>query len=49
MNIPTPALVAQRAAARLPRSVLLLFCAAYVLPGVFGRDPWRNADLSAYG
>ena len=27
---------------------LLLLCAAYVLPGVFGRDPWRNADLVAY-
>ncbi|MBA3589642.1 MAG: hypothetical protein H0W38_08645, partial [Methylibium sp.] len=49
MNLPTPALVAQRAAQRLPRMVLLLFCAAYVLPGLFGRDPWRNADLSAFG
>ena len=28
---------------------LLLLCAAYVLPGVFGRDPWRNADLAAFG
>lgn len=34
---------------RLPRLALLLFCAAYVLPGLFGRDPWRNADLSAFG
>jgi 4-amino-4-deoxy-L-arabinose transferase-like glycosyltransferase len=41
--------VTQRAAARLPRPALLLLCAAYVLPGVFGRDPWRNADLSAFG
>lgn len=49
MNLPTPALVAQRAAQRLPRGALLLFCAAYVLPGLFGRDPWRNADLSAFG
>jgi 4-amino-4-deoxy-L-arabinose transferase-like glycosyltransferase len=48
-NVPTPALVTQRAAQRLPRWALLLFCAAYVLPGVFGRDPWRNADLSAFG
>lgn len=45
----TPALVAQRAAARLPRGALLLLCAAYVLPGLFGRDPWRNADLIAFG
>ena len=34
---------------RLPRLALLLFCAAYVLPGLFGRDPWRNADLTAFG
>jgi hypothetical protein len=46
---PTPALVTQRAVQRLPRSALLLFCAAYVLPGVFGRDPWRNADQAAFG
>lgn len=49
MNSPTPALVTQRAAQRLPRTALLLFCAAYVLPGVFGRDPWKNADVSAFG
>jgi 4-amino-4-deoxy-L-arabinose transferase-like glycosyltransferase len=36
-------------AVRLPRTALLLLCAAYVLPGLFGRDPWRNADLSSYG
>lgn len=46
---PNPALVTQRAAQRLPRLALLLFCAAYVLPGLFGRDPWRNADLTAFG
>ena len=28
---------------------LLLFCAAYVLPGLFGRDPWRSADQTAFG
>ncbi len=38
-----------RAAQRLPRLALLLLCIAYVVPGVFGRDPWRNADLTAYG
>lgn len=48
-STPTPALVTQRAAARLPRLPLLLLCAAWVLPGVIGRDPWRNADLTAYG
>ena len=49
MNTPTPALVTQRAARRLPRLALLLLCAAYVLPGTFGRDPWRNADITAFG
>lgn len=48
VNQPNPALVTQRAAARLPRVALLLLCAAYVLPGMFGRDPWRNADLTAF-
>ena len=33
----------------MPRWALLLFCAAYVLPGVLGRDPWRNADITAFG
>jgi len=46
---PTPALVTQAAVQRLPRAALLLFCAAYVLPGIFGRDPWRNADQAAFG
>lgn len=32
----------------MPRVALLLLCAVYVLPGLFGRDPWRNADLIAY-
>ena len=44
-----PALVSQRAVQRLPRWALLLFCAAYVLPGLFGRDPWRNADVTSFG
>ncbi len=46
---PNPALVSQNAVQRLPRVALLLFCAAYVLPGLFGRDPWRNADQTAFG
>ncbi len=49
MSVPNPALVTRSAARRLPRLALLLLCAAYVLPGMFGRDPWRNADLSAFG
>ncbi|MEO7245937.1 MAG: hypothetical protein ABIX12_12435, partial [Rubrivivax sp.] len=46
---PTPALVTRRGAQPLPRLALWLFCAAYLLPGVFGRDPWRNADLTSFG
>jgi 4-amino-4-deoxy-L-arabinose transferase-like glycosyltransferase len=33
----------------MPRLALLLLCAAYVLPGLFARDPWRNADITAFG
>ena len=46
---PIPALVTSDAARPLPRVALLLLCAAYVLPGVFGRDPWKNADLTSFG
>jgi len=49
LNSPNPALVTQRAAQRLPRLALLLFCAAYVIPGVFGRDPWKSADITSFG
>ena len=49
MSSPNPALVTARSARRLPRLALLLLCAAYVLPGLVGRDPWRSADLSAFG
>lgn len=49
MNLPNPAIVPERGAQRLPRLALLLFCAAYVIPGLFGRDPWRHADLTAFG
>ena len=49
VTLPTPALVSQRAAQPLPRWALLLLCAAYLLPGQFGRAPWRSADITAYG
>ena len=49
MNYPTPAIVAQGAVNRLPRAALLLLCIAYVLPGLVGRGPWKNADLTAFG
>ncbi|MDP3760039.1 MAG: hypothetical protein Q8R01_05935 [Ramlibacter sp.] len=49
MNQPTPAIVAQDAVRRLPRIALLLFCVAYVVPGFIGREPWKNADITAFG
>ncbi|SFO24962.1 MULTISPECIES: hypothetical protein [unclassified Variovorax] len=49
MNQPTPAIVAQNAVRRLPRIALLLLCAAYLLPGLVGRGPWKSADITAFG
>lgn len=49
VNQPTPAIVTQSAVRRLPRIALILFCVAYVLPGFLGREPWKNADVSAFG
>lgn len=49
LNQPIPAIVAQDAVRRLPRAALLLFCVAYVVPGFIGRDPWKNADIAAFG
>lgn len=49
LNSPNPALVSHRGAARIPRLALVLFSAAYVLPGVFDRDPWKSADITAFG
>ena len=49
MNKPSPAIIAQSAVRRLPRLALFLFCAAYVLPGFFGRSPWKNEDIASFG
>jgi hypothetical protein len=48
VNNPTPAIVAQNAVRRLPRLALWLFCAAYVLPGLFGREPWKGHEFTAF-
>jgi hypothetical protein len=45
---PTPAIVPQSAVRRLPRVALWLFCAAYVLPGLFGREPWKGNEFNAF-
>ncbi|PUE06948.1 hypothetical protein B9Z51_13640 [Limnohabitans sp. T6-5] len=49
MNHPTPAIVSQHAVRRLPRLALLLLCVAYVLPGFWGRSPWKSQDVEALG
>lgn len=49
MNQPTPAIVAQSAVRRLPRIALVLLCAAYLMPGLVGRGPWKSADIAAFG
>jgi 4-amino-4-deoxy-L-arabinose transferase-like glycosyltransferase len=49
MTQPSPAIVAQGAVRRLPRWMLWLFCAAYVLSGFVGRAPWKTLDLSSVG
>ena len=49
MNQPTPAIVSQSAARRLPRVALWLFCLAYVLPGLIGREPWKGNEFTAFG
>jgi 4-amino-4-deoxy-L-arabinose transferase-like glycosyltransferase len=46
---PTPAIVPQSAVRRLPRVALWLFCVAYVLPGLFGREPWKGNEFTAFG
>jgi hypothetical protein len=46
---PTPAIIAQSAVRQIPRIALLLLCLAYTLAGFLGRDPWKNADITAFG
>jgi hypothetical protein len=42
---PTPSIVSQEAAAKMPRLALFLCCFIYLIPGFIGRSPWRGADL----
>ncbi len=48
-TVVTPALVTQKAVRRLPRWALWALCAAYLLPGLFGRDPWKTLDIASFG
>lgn len=49
MTPTSPALVAQNAVRRLPRTALILLSLAYVLPGFLGRAPWKAYDIEAFG
>jgi 4-amino-4-deoxy-L-arabinose transferase-like glycosyltransferase len=44
-----PFLVTALQAAKMPRWLLLLMCALYVVPGLVGRDPWRFEDAAGFG
>ena len=44
-RLPARPVVSAAAVARLPRWPLWLLCAAYALPGFFGRDPWKGDGL----
>jgi 4-amino-4-deoxy-L-arabinose transferase-like glycosyltransferase len=46
---PTPAIVAQNAVRPLPRMALWLFCLAYLVPGLVGREPWKGEELQVFG
>src|SRR6218665_2831355 len=46
---PPPPIVPQRAVPPRPRWALLLLCSAYVVPGFVGREPWKSADITAFG
>ena len=48
MSLPTPAIVAQSAVRRIPRSILLVLCGVYILAGFVGRAPWREVDMQAF-
>lgn len=46
---PSPARVTEAAAAKLPRWMLFAVVVGYIVPGLFGRDPWSLEDASAFG
>jgi 4-amino-4-deoxy-L-arabinose transferase-like glycosyltransferase len=44
-----PFLVTPQQTAKLPRWVLMAACLLYVVPGLWGRDPWRFDDAAGFG
>lgn len=49
MNVTNAPWVTRREVARLPRPALLLCCALWLVPGLVGRDPWRQTDVTSFG
>jgi 4-amino-4-deoxy-L-arabinose transferase-like glycosyltransferase len=45
----SPARVSAARAAKLPRAVLLALIVAYIVSGLFGRDPWQEEDATGFG
>ena len=44
-----PVRLSAAAAMSLPRWGILLLSLIYILPGLIGRDPWKNADAIGFG
>jgi 4-amino-4-deoxy-L-arabinose transferase-like glycosyltransferase len=44
-----PVRLAASATTALPRWALYALCLLYILPGLIGRDPWKNADATGFG
>lgn len=42
----TPVRLASPAARKLPRKILFWFMLAYIVAGLFGRDPWKTDDIA---
>lgn len=44
-----PVRLSAAATLTLPRWGILLLCMLYILPGLIGRDPWKNSDAADFG
>jgi 4-amino-4-deoxy-L-arabinose transferase-like glycosyltransferase len=44
-----PVRLSAAATLTLPRWGLILLCLLYIIPGLFGRDPWKNIDAANFG
>ena len=44
-----PVLLPASATTALPRWALFALCLLYILPGLIGRDPWKNDDAASFG